>query len=139
VKAGRLLLDTCALIWIVEDEQITTEASSALRVEGTEGRPIMISPISAWERGMLVARGRVSSTLDPKAWFRRIAQRRDIRVAELTADILTDASFLPAPVHKDPADRVLIATARALDLTLITRDRDILAYAGKGHVRALAC
>ena len=57
----------------------------------------------------------------------------------LTADILIDSSLLPGEIHGDPADRIIIATARALDLTVVTRDRHILDYAARGHVRALAC
>jgi PIN domain nuclease of toxin-antitoxin system len=47
--------------------------------------------------------------------------------------------MLPGPVHGDPADRILIATARALDLTIVTRDSAILDYSARGHVRALPC
>ena len=52
---------------------------------------------------------------------------------------LEDVNELPELTHRDPTDRMLIATARAHDLTLITRDRAILAYAAAGHVRAVAC
>lgn len=88
---------------------------------------------------MLVAKGRLASPLPPKAWFDRVVETEGVQLAELTPDILTDASFLPGPIHRDPADRILIATARAQDLTIVTRDRLILEYAAKGHVRALAC
>jgi PIN domain nuclease of toxin-antitoxin system len=88
---------------------------------------------------MLVAKGRVVSRLTPKAWFSRVLAQPMIKVAEMTIDILTDASFLPPIVHGDPADRILIATARALDLTLVTHDRAILRYAALGHLSAIAC
>ena len=52
---------------------------------------------------------------------------------------MLDVGELPDLAHRDPADRMLIATARAHDLTLITRDRAILAYAALGHVRAIEC
>jgi PIN domain nuclease of toxin-antitoxin system len=52
---------------------------------------------------------------------------------------LVASSFLPQPVHNDPADRILIATAREQNLTIITRDRAILSYGAAGHVRTLAC
>lgn len=136
---GRLLLDTCTLIWLVEGSRLADQALAALSTEAAEGRAIVVSPISAWERGMLVARRRLASPVDPKIWFKQLAGRSDVAVAELTVDTLTDASFLPPPIHKDPADRILIATARALDLTIVTRDEKILRYAEKGHVRALAC
>jgi PIN domain nuclease of toxin-antitoxin system len=49
------------------------------------------------------------------------------------------SSYLPAPVHNDPTDRIIIATAREHDLTIITRDRAILAYGAAGHVKTLVC
>jgi PIN domain nuclease of toxin-antitoxin system len=133
------LFDTHALIWTVEDHPISAAAEHAISSAAVKGQPIYVSPITAWERGMLIAKGRMSSSLSPKAWFQSVVSRPQIALAELTADILTDASFLPAPLHGDPADRILIATARALNLTLITRDRGILRYAALGHVRAIAC
>jgi PIN domain nuclease of toxin-antitoxin system len=124
---------------MVEGARLAPAALARLNAEAASGRPLVVSPISAWERGMLVARGRVASPVDPKTWFARIVSRKDVSLAPVTFEILSDASFLPEPIHRDPADRILIATARALDLTLITRDRPILAYADKGHVRALEC
>lgn len=134
-----LLFDTHALIWTVEDQPMSAAAELAISTAAAMGQPVYVSPISAWERGMLVAKGRMSSPLPPKAWFQKVTSDPHIAVAELTMDILTDASFLPAPLHGDPADRILIATARAYDLTLITHDRAILRYAAQGHVRAIAC
>lgn len=88
---------------------------------------------------MLVAKGRLRSPLPPKLWFDRILSTGGLKLAPLTPDIFADASFLPEPLHRDPADRIIIATARALDLTIVTRDDLILRYAAQGHVRALAC
>ncbi len=135
----RLLLDTCAIIWTVEGQEMSKESLEAVQHANAAGVPVLVSPISAWERGMLVARGRIASPLEPKAWFARLLDRPEVELADLTPDIPTDASFLPGLPHNDPADRILIATARAHDLTLVTRDRNILTYAGAGHVRALAC
>ena len=88
---------------------------------------------------MLVAKDRLRSPLPPKVWFDRILTTGGLKLAPLTPDILADASFLPEPLHRDPADRIIIATARSLDLTIVTRDVLILDYAGLGHVRAIAC
>jgi PIN domain nuclease of toxin-antitoxin system len=88
---------------------------------------------------MLVAKGRLTSRLSPRDWFKRVLAHPLIELTDLTIDILTDASFLPEPVYGDPADRILIATARAYNLTLITHDRDILRYAKLGYVRTLPC
>jgi PIN domain nuclease of toxin-antitoxin system len=136
---GRLLFDTHALIWTVEDEPIHPEARRAIDLAAARNEAVFVSPITAWERGMLVAKGRIASRLPPKDWFARVISNPLIAVAEMTIDILTDASFLPEPVHGDPADRILIATARAHDLTLITHDAAILRYAKMGHLSALPC
>ncbi len=135
----RLLFDTHALIWTLEDQPMRQEARDAINLAAEQQEAIFVSPISAWERGMLVAKGRIASRLSPKDWFARVIGNPLIAVAEMSIDILTDASFLPEPVHGDPADRILIATARARDLTLITHDRAILRYAEQGHLAALPC
>ena len=137
--AVSLLLDTCAAIWITENEGLSEEAVDAMDDAHAAGLPVFVSPITAWERGLLSAVGRLRSPLQPLAWFERLIRDSKLTIAPLTPSILIDSSFLPSPLHRDPADRILIATARALDLTLITRDRPILAYSDKGHVRALAC
>jgi PIN domain nuclease of toxin-antitoxin system len=137
--AASLLLDTCAAIWITENEELSDEAVNAMDFAYTEGLPVFVSPITAWERGLLSASGRLRSPVQPLVWFERLVRDAKLAIAPMTPAILVDSSFLPGQIHRDPADRILIATARALDLTLITRDRPILDYSDKGHVRALAC
>jgi PIN domain nuclease of toxin-antitoxin system len=135
----RLLLDTCAAIWITEDAPLAQEAVDAIDGAFHEGRSIFVSPITAWERGVLVAKGGLASPISPHAWFSRLIVDAGFAVADLSAEILIDFSFLPGAIHSDPADRILVATARAMDLVVVTRDRKILGYADQGHVRALAC
>ncbi len=88
---------------------------------------------------MLAKSGRAAMAQTPAAIFRAFLRLPGVVLEDLTADILIDSSLLPTPIHGDPADRIIIATARALDLTIVTRDRLILDYAADGHVRALAC
>ena len=134
-----LLLDTCAAIWVAEAAPMTQASIDALSDATYAKEPIAVSPITAWERGLLVSLGRLGSTLEPKAWFNRLVEREEMVLAQMTPDILTDASFLPGPIHRDPADRIIIATARAFGMTIVTRDRLILDYAARGHVNALEC
>ena len=134
-----LLLDTCAAIWITEGETISSAATVEINRAAAEGRPVYLGLYTAWERAMLSAKHKLTSPLTPKAWFDRLTSRPDVEVVPLTSDILIESCFLPGEVHRDPADRILIAMARALDLTIVTRDRDILAYSARGHVRALRC
>lgn len=104
-----------------------------------DGIPIMVSPITAWERGLLAAKGRIASPMTPRRWFEVLLSQPGIQLAEMSIDILIDSSFLPGEPQGDPADRIIIATARSFDLTIVTRDRAILDYAAQGYVRALAC
>jgi len=62
-----------------------------------------------------------------------------VRLAPLTPEIAIESSFLPPPLHTDPADRLLIATARALQMPIVTRDSRILNYARAGFVEAIPC
>ncbi len=134
-----LLLDTCAAIWISEDEQLSPDVTLEINRAAAEGRPVYLGLYTAWERAMLSAKKKLTSPLLPKVWFDRFTSRPGLEVVPLTSDILIESCSLPGDVHGDPADRILIATARALDLTIVTRDRQILAYSRRGHVRALEC
>ncbi len=99
----------------------------------------MVSPISAWELGLLAARSKLPATQSPVALFQEFIERPGIALERLTPDILIDSSFLPGDFHNDPADRIIIATARAFGLTVVTRDKAILDYARQGYVRAINC
>jgi len=134
-----LLLDTCAALWISESAALAQAAEDALDRAADQGAPIFVSPITAWEIGLLTARNKLSLPMSPQNWFARLMRAPNLRLTELAPVILLDSCFLPARPPRDPSDRIIIATARALDLTIVTRDRLILGYAEAGHVRALAC
>lgn len=134
-----LLLDTCAAIWITENERLSDAAVEAMDTAFHGGVPVFVSPITAWERGLLSAFGRIRSPVQPLHWFESLVRTSKLSIAALTPEIMINSWFLPPGFHRDPADRILVATARALDLVVLTRDRPILDYAEQGHVRALAC
>ena len=138
-KTSSLLLDTCAAIWLVQGAFMEPAALSVMKTANENGRPLRLSIVTAWELGLLAKSGRAAMAGAPTAIFQSFLSLPGVQAQQLTADILIDSSLLPTPIHGDPADRMLIATARALDLTIVTRDRHILDYASKGHVRALAC
>jgi PIN domain nuclease of toxin-antitoxin system len=136
---GRLLLDTCAIIWIALNEPIKPEARAAMNAAFAAEEKVRISPISAWELGVLSAKGRLAAAMSPISIFGEVIATAGIRVEALSPEVLIESSFLPGTLHRDPADRILIATARTFNLTLVTRDQAILDYARQGHVRALDC
>lgn len=133
-----LLLDTNALVWVGEG-RIDKAAEALLNRAYTEQRETFLSPFSAWEIGMLMARGRLRSAMSAEAYFAKALSAPLMSLAPLDPAILIASSYLPGTPPRDPADRILIATARALGLTLMTRDRVILDYAADGHVLAAAC
>ncbi|MFP5078140.1 type II toxin-antitoxin system VapC family toxin [Rhizobium sp. YIM 134829] len=139
MTTDRYLLDTCAMLFIARDEPVSRPVASLLGALPSYPTEIALSAFSAWEIGLLVAKGHLTLERDPLTWFRIAASRFDVEVLVPTPSVLVAASFLPEPMHGDPADRILIATARENDLTIITRDRAILAYGAAGHVKVLAC
>lgn len=76
---------------------------------------------------------------DPKAWFARLMQGPGIKEARFSHDIGVEASWLPGAFHGDTGDRLIVATARVLNLPILTCDSKILAYAEAGHVTGIGC
>lgn len=137
-----LLLDTHAAIWLAEG-QLSGEVFGQTVTAGLADG-LFVSPVSAWEVGLL-ARPRpngqpaVIFKPDPQTWFATLLSQVTIKEAPFTAKIAIDSSFLPSPFHSDPADRLLVATARNMNMPLLTRDQRILDYAAGGHVQAVPC
>ena len=87
---------------------------------------------------MLVSKGRVALSEDPRSWFAGLIES-GVELAELTPTILIQSSFLPSCSLRDPTDRILAATARARGYRLMTRDRPLLEYGAAGWLKTLAC
>jgi PIN domain nuclease of toxin-antitoxin system len=134
-----LLLDTCAAIWISEEQALADEALIAIDRTHRNGEFIYVSPITAWEIGLLVSRGKLTSPMSPQRWFERLLEAPGLRLADMSPDVLIASSFLPGVPPRDPADRILAATAREQGYRLMTRDTPLLAYARQGHLQALSC
>jgi PIN domain nuclease of toxin-antitoxin system len=134
-----LLLDTCAAIWLAEDEQMSEGAVSSINHAAQTGKALYVSPMTAWEVGLLAARGRITISVTPQVWFSRLLSVPGVAMTELSPDILIASSFLPGSPPRDPADRIIAATAREHGLRLVTRDRILLDYGGDGHLDVLAC
>ena len=133
-----LLLDTCAMLWLGQSTRLAPKVERTLERARAAGQ-LFVSPFSAWEIGTLVRRQRVILSSPSEQWFEDFLARSRAGLTPLTPAILIASTSLPESVHGDPADRIIIATARALDLAVVTRDRLILDYARQGHLRALAC
>jgi PIN domain nuclease of toxin-antitoxin system len=129
-----LLLDTCAVLWLAQGADMTPTSRTAIA-----DRNVNVSPISAWEIANLVRKGRIAATLPVANWFHQTVGKMAARMPPLSVEVLTSSCSLPGSPPDDPADRIIIATARQADMTVVTRDRKILDYARAGHVRTLVC
>lgn len=142
MSAAGVLLDTCAAIWLANGDPMAPAAMRAIQEAGN-GDGIFVSPVSAWEIGLLSRprgnRQPMAFLPDPKTWFSRLMAAPGVKEAPLTAAIAVDASWLPGDIHGDPGDRLMIATARDRGFPLVTRDAAILAYSRQGFVSVLPC
>ena len=134
-----LLLDTHAAIWFFENMPVARTATEAIDAASSAGTPLLVSPITAFEVGQLASRNRIDLSATPDRWFRGLMATPGVQLAELSPAILIASSFLPGTPPRDPMDRILIATARELAATLVTRDRAILAYGETGNVSVVGC
>jgi PIN domain nuclease of toxin-antitoxin system len=134
-----LLLDTCTAIWITQDDPVAPEVAAAANAAYRQGVPVYVSPITAWEVGQLASRNRLNFVVTPQRWFQRLLEVPGVQLADMSPDLLIAASFLPGRPPRDPADRIIAATARDLGAMLITRDRRLLAYGADGHIGVMAC
>jgi PIN domain nuclease of toxin-antitoxin system len=132
-----ILLDTHVIIWLAQGTAIATEAQEEIHRASLQ-EAVFISAVSAWEIVQLAVRGRVSMQMAPGQWIERFIAASGCSALPLTVESAVAAALLP-PIHRDPADRFLIATAMLNDLVLITRDTKILDYAQAGTLRAIAC
>jgi PIN domain nuclease of toxin-antitoxin system len=116
---------------------VSPEAVQLMEQAGEESF-LRVSVISAWEVGMLEARGRLRFDIPCEEWVEHAFGLPGLSYMPLTPSICVRSSRLPGVFHGDPADRLIVATARELGAVLLTRDEPILQYAALGHLRALA-
>jgi PIN domain nuclease of toxin-antitoxin system len=134
-----ILLDTCAVIWVAQGEGLSKAAQAELAAELNQNREIYVSPITAWEIGILAARGRLALRMRPVAWFNEFLRLPGITLAPMPPDVLIASSHLPGGPPNDPADRIIVATAREYGYRLMTRDGKIAGYASEGHLDVSLC
>ena len=133
-----LLLDTHVWIWYVENEAKRFSRRIKPLVEGAVQRgDVLVSAISVWEIALLDASRRIELSVEVRAWVGRALAFPGVQLKGLSPSIAIESTRLPEPLHRDPADRILIATARLLGAALVTCDERILAYAKKGHVKVV--
>lgn len=134
-----ILLDTSLLLAIALDNPISPEARRVIAAAAAGG-DLVASAVSGWEVGLIATTtGRTGPRIgNARQFIDTIVRQTGLQILPLDMASAVAAAYLPEPFHRDPADRLLVATARTHDATFVTSDRRILAYADAGHVTALA-
>lgn len=129
-----IALDTHALVWwVTGTPQLSRPARAAIETEAQDGE-ILVSAISAWEVAMLVKTERLALTMAVEDWLDTVAQVPSIRFVPVDVRISVHSVDLPGEFHKDPADRIILATARLYSVPLVSADMKIREYP---HVRTI--
>lgn len=129
-----IVLDTHTLVWwVARDPTLSKKAKAAIERE-LAGGEIIVSAISAWEIAMLVEREKLVFSMDVGSWLATVSAIEAVRFVPIDPEIAVKSVGLPGEFHKDPADRMIVATARKLAVPLVTKDEKIRAYP---HVKTI--
>ena len=136
--AEPILLDTHCWVWMHfgMQDRFAEAAHAAVEAAAADDQ-LLVSPISAWEVGLLVSKQRINLFVDCEQWVREAMSMPGLRLAPLTPSIAVHSTRLPDGFHGDAADRILVATARSEGARLLTKDQRILEYGRHKHVRVL--
>lgn len=122
-----ILLDTHIWVWWVHDDPSLTAAQRQL-IRQNEAVGLGVSVISCWEVAKLVERKRLTLPCPTLNWLRAALAYPGIQLLPLTPEIVVESTELPDNFHRDPADQLIVATARILQCSLLTADAKILGY-----------
>ena len=125
----KALLDTHVLLWWLNDDVRLSSVQQAVLAARDPGNPFLVSDISLWEIATLHSLGRIRLAIPLRDWLEKAAAPPLVRRIGISPAIAAELANLPDSFHRDPADRILVATARTLDATLLTQDRRIIGAA----------
>lgn len=129
-----IVLDTHVWVWwLSQSVSLPSRVQNAI-TEAQAKQVIYLSTISTWEVAQLTDRGRLRLSMDVSAWLAQSESLPFLNFVPIDNHIALKSVQLPEPLHQDPADRIIIATALALGATLLTKDKKILSYP---HIRTL--
>ena len=129
-----IVLDTHVLVWFISNPDKLSRSAIKRINEEIKQNEILISSISVWEIFMLIKKQRIKLSMHPQSWLEKVENLPFTQFVPVDNRIASQSVNLPEPLHNDPADRIIIATALSLSATLITSDRRILNYS---HVQSL--
>ena len=120
------LLDTHILIWWLNDSSRLSLAQREVVASASAESPLLVSDISLWEVATLQSLGRIRLSIALRAWLDNAVAPPLVRRHGISPAIAAELSTLPDTFQRDPADRILVATARVFGATLLTQDRRII-------------
>ena len=120
------LLDTHILIWWLNDSNRLSPAQQEVVASASAESPLLVSDISFWEVAMLHSLGRIRLAIPLRAWLDKAVAPPLVRRHGISPAIAAELATLPDSFQRDPADRILVATARIFGATLLTQDRRIV-------------
>lgn len=127
------LLDTNIWLWMVENPFQIPDRMKVI-VENGENYPFSLSAISVWEVAKKVSLNKLGLAIPIQDWMNKATNDKYIRILPLSIQVSLESTQLPGTFHKDPADQIIVATARHHNLTILTADRPINAYP---HVKTM--
>ncbi len=131
-----IVLDTHILIWLINgDERIRKSGFLTHINKAIKDSSIVIPAICMWEIAMLASKKRISLSENTLDWIKNVTSAPGVSIHPLSPEIAYESTILPGDFHGDPADRMIIATARILNATLFTFDKYIIKYGENGFVK----
>jgi PIN domain nuclease of toxin-antitoxin system len=125
-------------MWSVNgDETVSSDIRQRIRLACKKSR-VLVPVICVWEVSMLWKKGRIQLREPLLEWVRAAFDKSGFLLAPLTETIAVESALLPGRFHSDPADCMIVATARLEKAILVTRDSRIIDYGKDGHVSVLA-
>lgn len=129
-----IVLDTHIWIWLAEGDSSLKQSAKKLIEKSSLEAKILLPAISIWELAMLIQKERITLNSPMQQWIETASTLPGLEISPLSADVSIESCQLPGELHSDPADRMIVATARINNATLITRDKQILDYGKQGYV-----
>ena len=123
-----IVLDTHVWVWFVSDPESLSKAAGGSIDAAMDNKGVFVSCISAWEIALLCAKGRMRLTMAVTDWIAKSEALPFIRFIPVDNALAVQSVNLPQPLHSDPADRIIIATALSLGAHLVTKDEKLLNY-----------
>lgn len=126
----KYLLDTHVWVWWNMCPQKLSQKVKTLISHDAQYEEILLSAISPWEFCKLLEKGRLAISCDPEEWIVQAMNMPKLRLVPLSPSLAYRSTVLPPPFHDDPADQIIVATARQEGATLLTKDQRLLNYGG---------